>query len=179
MHLRLSWSTAIMSAPAVPPHTPLWRNFYSVGEIACDSFSAIFRSCQIHPRALTTAEAAEAAGEQHCFWEMHGILFQHQTALEGKHLVRYAAHLGMDILRFTDALAVQRHRDRVQADFVTGMRSGVHDTPALFINGIGYAGSFDVAAISAAIKGNIGVGRYDLASFTRKAPTLSAKQGRK
>jgi protein-disulfide isomerase len=37
---------------------------------------------QIHPHAFQAAEAAEAAGAQGSFWEMHDLLFAHQDALE-------------------------------------------------------------------------------------------------
>src|SRR5882724_6833141 len=51
----------------------------------------------IHKHAQMAAEAAEAAGAQGHFWEMHDLLFQHQDALDEKHLLRYAEQLGLDV----------------------------------------------------------------------------------
>jgi protein-disulfide isomerase len=42
-------------------------------------FSGIFPLVQIHPNALPSSKAAEAAGKQGKFWEMHDILFDTQN----------------------------------------------------------------------------------------------------
>src|SRR5262245_47529948 len=54
----------------------------------------------IHHHAQQAAEAAEAAGEQGKFWEMHALLFEHQHALEKKDLLHYAEELNLDVERF-------------------------------------------------------------------------------
>src|SRR4051794_17260327 len=46
-----------------------------------------------HPKAPLAAEAAEAAAEHGKFWEMHDLLFEHQSALEPADLEGYAARL--------------------------------------------------------------------------------------
>jgi protein-disulfide isomerase len=48
----------------------------------------------IHPQAQAAAEAAEAAGAQDRFWEMHDLLFRNQNALKRSHLLAYAESLG-------------------------------------------------------------------------------------
>src|SRR5881396_2746169 len=53
-----------------------------------------------HPHAQCAAEAAEAAGAQGRFWEMHDRLFERQFALEDHNLLEYAAELGFDVDRF-------------------------------------------------------------------------------
>ena len=53
----------------------------------------------VHPYAQRAAEAAEAAGAQGSFWEMHDLLFENQDALEDEDLARYAASLGLDARR--------------------------------------------------------------------------------
>ena len=58
-----------------------------------------------HPHAQPAAEAAEGAGAQGKFWEMHDVLFAHQHALDDDHLVRYAAALNLDLPRFTSEYA--------------------------------------------------------------------------
>src|SRR3569832_1696421 len=75
----------------------------SLVEEAPDTVRHVFRNfplTNIHPHALMAAEAAEAAGAQGQFWEMHDMLFDHQDALEYENIVAYASALGLDINRF-------------------------------------------------------------------------------
>ena len=55
----------------------------------------------VHPHALLAAYGAEAAARQGKFWHMHDQLLDHQGALNGKDLIRYADELGLDTARFT------------------------------------------------------------------------------
>jgi protein-disulfide isomerase len=69
-----------------------------------DELRYVFRHLplgDVHPHAELAAEAAEAAGAQGRFWEMHDLLFQHQAELETEDLVGYAGRLGLDMERFT------------------------------------------------------------------------------
>jgi Thioredoxin len=52
-----------------------------------------FPLTEIHPHALAASLAAEAAGLQDRFWEMHEMVFHHQNALEDQDLHRYASEL--------------------------------------------------------------------------------------
>jgi protein-disulfide isomerase len=89
----------------------------------------------VHPHALAAAEAAECAGGQGKFWEMHAHLFEHQTHLDRKHLLRYGADLGLDIARYTAELDDEVYRQRVLEHIDSGKRSGVRGTPGFFVNG--------------------------------------------
>jgi protein-disulfide isomerase len=88
-----------------------------------------------HPRAWPAACAAEAAGLQGRFWEMHDLLFADQGRLEDPHLWERARRLGLDLERFES----DRHSDTVKArirrDFESGVRAGVVTTPTLFAGG--------------------------------------------
>jgi protein-disulfide isomerase len=93
-----------------------------------------------HPRARVLAAAAEAAGLQGRFWEMHDSLLEDQGHLDDPHLWRRAERLGLDLDRFeadrrSDALA-----ERVERDFRTGIRAGVTTTPTQFLKGIAHPG---------------------------------------
>jgi protein-disulfide isomerase len=101
----------------------------------------------IHPHAQQAAEAAEAAGAQGKFWEMHTLLFERQNALQTKDLIRYAGELDLDVERFRNELKHQTYRDRVRADFIAGVQNGVYGTPGLFLNGARYDGDWDREAL--------------------------------
>jgi protein-disulfide isomerase len=100
-----------------------------------------FPLTQIHPHAQPAAEAAEAAGAQGRFWEMHDLLYENQPKLDAGHLVRYSEELGLDTVRFVRELEEGAYRERVREDFMSGVRSGVNGTPGFFINGVRYDGS--------------------------------------
>lgn len=111
-----------------------------------------FPLSMIHPHAEAAAEAAEAAGAQGRFWEMHDTLFENQGALEVDDLERYAASLGLDTRRFLSELSDRVHAPRVHDDFRSGVLSGVNGTPTFFINGARHNGSFDPKTLGAAIE---------------------------
>ncbi len=110
-----------------------------------------FPLSQIHPHAALAAESAEAAGAQGKFWEMHEALFTHQDALDGVHLLRYAAAIGLDVDEFRRDLETHAHAARVKEDFMSGVRSGVNGTPTFFINGLRYDGSRDFETMYAVL----------------------------
>jgi len=101
-----------------------------------------FPLTEIHPHAQMAAEAAEAAGAQRKFWEMHHTLFEHQDALEPEALASYADALGLNVARFATELTDGIHRKKVRDDFRGGVRSGVNGTPTFFINGIRFDGDW-------------------------------------
>jgi protein-disulfide isomerase len=105
-----------------------------------------------HPHAQAAAEAAEAAGAQGKFWEMHDVIFENQDALETDDLLGYAKDLGLDVDRLASELARGEHRSRVQQDFRSGVRSGVNGTPTFFINGARFDGSWDEPGLLAALQ---------------------------
>jgi protein-disulfide isomerase len=78
--------------------------------------------------------AAEAAGAQGQFWEMHDLLYAHQDALAPEDLVAYSAQLGLDTRRFRNDLETRRHALRVERDVESAEESGVAGTPTFFIN---------------------------------------------
>jgi protein-disulfide isomerase len=120
-----------------------------------DVLAVVFRHfplATVHPHAELAAEAAEAAGAQGKFWEMHDIMFERQEALAPEDLLAYAAELELDVERFALELDEHRHAPKVRADFISGVRSGVNGTPTFFINGIRHDGPYDAASLLASIE---------------------------
>jgi protein-disulfide isomerase len=93
-----------------------------------------------HPRAWATACAAEAAGRQGGFWEMHDSLYADQGRLEDPHLWARAEQFGLDVDRFDADRRSEEVLARVKRDFDSGIRSGVATTPTLFVAGSAHAG---------------------------------------
>jgi protein-disulfide isomerase len=101
-----------------------------------------FPLTEAHPHAEHAAEASEGAADQGRFWEMHGVLFEHQDALDDEALLGYGARIGLDGARLARALEEGMYARAVRADFRSGVRSGVNGTPTFFINGARYDGAW-------------------------------------
>jgi protein-disulfide isomerase len=93
-----------------------------------------------HPRARVLAAAAEAAGLQGRFWEMHDSLLEDQGHLDDPHLWRRAEEIGLDLDRFEADRRSEALAERVERDFRSGIRAGVTTTPTQFLNGIAHPG---------------------------------------
>jgi protein-disulfide isomerase len=93
----------------------------------------------MHEHAREAALAAEAAGLQNHFWEMHDLLYQEQANWSKGKDVRamfkaYAGVLGLEIDRFVRDLESAEAKARVDSDQKLGTSRGVDSTPAIFIN---------------------------------------------
>jgi protein-disulfide isomerase len=106
----------------------------------------------VHPHAQLAAEAAEAAGAQGAFWEMHDLLFDHQDALTVRDLIGYAASLGLDMARFTADLRAHAGAAHVSEDVDSADLSTVSGTPTFFVNGNRHYGAYDIQTLSKAVK---------------------------
>jgi protein-disulfide isomerase len=105
-----------------------------------------------HTHAQMAAEAAEAAGAQGRFWQMHAKLFINQNALDRLSLERYAIEIGLDVARFHMDLATRAHRERVLEDLASGEESGVTWTPTFFINEVRFGYAPNLAGLLEALR---------------------------
>ncbi len=101
-----------------------------------------------HDRARITAEAAEAAGAQGKFWEMHDLLFERQKEwIEAENvtetLVSYAGELGLDVERFRRDLEEGTFREKVEIQRQQAEMLGIPGTPFLLVNGRPWPRSLD------------------------------------
>jgi Na+/H+ antiporter NhaA len=120
-----------------------------------DDLAFVFRHLplsDVHEHAEQASEAAEAAGVQGRFWEMHDRLLAHQGSLELEDLVGHAAELGLDVGRFTDDLMSRRFSMRVARDVESADESGVAGTPTFFINGRRHYGAYDIDSLTEALQ---------------------------
>lgn len=129
-----------------------------------------FPNRSVHPHARLAAEAAEAAGAQGKFWEMHHLLFSHQDQLEQMDLIDYARQLDLDVEQFARDLDEHSFADKVREDFRSGLESGVRGTPTFFINGLRYDGAWDPESLVEAARKPIAARIRELTQeFTRLA----------
>ncbi|MGH2788430.1 MAG: DsbA family protein [Actinomycetota bacterium] len=116
---------------------------------------------EVHPFSVRAALAAEAAGAQGRFWEMHDHLFENQHSLEYADLERHATAVGLDVARFLRDIGDSRHLDLVDAHAEGAIESGVSSTPTFFLNGAGYAGGYDLDSLVDAIRRETEILRID------------------
>ncbi len=93
-----------------------------------------------HQHALAAASAAEAAGIQGKFWEMHDLIYEHQNDWKTQFDVRpiferYAKQVGVDVERYKRDLGGDLVAQRIFQDGRRGHSLGVQGTPTVFING--------------------------------------------
>lgn len=101
---------------------------------------------QFHDKSQITAEAAEAAGAQGKFWEMHDLIFQRQQEWSSKTvaemtdvLTGYAKDAGVaDLDKFKSDLEKGTYTAKIKADYEAGTKAQLPGTPTFFINGVMY-----------------------------------------
>lgn len=107
-----------------------------------------FPLSRFHRHSKLAAIASEAADLQGNYWEMHDMLFINQNELHRSALTAYAKAIDLDVDRFDRDLDDSMLLDKVEADFESGLKSGVYKTPSFFINGIIYSGNWDETSLS-------------------------------
>ena len=94
----------------------------------------------IHQWAMPAALAAEAAGDQGKFWEMHDLLYQNQAKWSRStnaetDFVAYAGQLGLNVNQFMQSMHSPAVQQRVLQDVVRARDANLNETPTFFING--------------------------------------------
>lgn len=97
-----------------------------------------------HPYAQKAAEAAQCAGEQGHFWEMHDRLFANQQSLGESDLPKHAEAIGIDANVFTQCLASGRHAADIQKDVADAGTAGISGTPSFLIGTVQPNGSVKI-----------------------------------
>lgn len=93
-----------------------------------------------HQNAMTAAAAAEAAGEQEKYWEMHDKLYDNQDAWAKSNnpkeiFTTYAQQLNLNIEEFKNSVNSSKYNQRITDDKNDGISLGVNSTPTFYING--------------------------------------------
>ncbi|MCD4533470.1 Na+/H+ antiporter NhaA [Nocardioides sp. cx-169] len=107
----------------------------------------------VHPHAELAAMAAEAAGAQGRYWDMHDLLFRRQDELELQDLIGYAADLGLDVERFVRDLESERLAEHIRRDVTSADASGVRGTPTFFVGDLRVLGPHDARSLIQELEG--------------------------
>ena len=99
-----------------------------------------FPLTSIHPFAVPAAKAAEAAGQQGKFFEMHDRLFENQQiwsagANPQAYFNSYAEEMGLDMVLFKTHMKSSLINDKITNEFREARELGLTGTPTLFLNG--------------------------------------------
>ena len=99
-----------------------------------------FPLVSVHQYAAVAARAAEAAGMQGKFWEMHDLLYENQKSWSNAFDVRpifeaYATKIGLDLEQFKRDSSSEAVAQRILLDGKRGTSLGVKGTPTVFMNG--------------------------------------------
>lgn len=110
-----------------------------------------FPLMSVHEHALPAATAAEAAGRQGKFWEMHSKLFESRGQLADADLRDYANDIGLDLAQFNADRTDEQIERAIREQRLQGARSGVNGTPTFFLNGERHDAAWSYEALLLAI----------------------------
>lgn len=120
-----------------------------------DKLLFVFRNfplTEIHPQAYASACVAEASGLQNKFWPVHDLIFENQKRLWPQQLLSYASSAGANIEKLGADMESEQILGKIDADFESGVRSGVNGTPTFFINGQRHGGKYAYEILKAALE---------------------------
>ncbi len=124
--------------PACAAYAPIVKQ---IAEEFKDSAVFVYRHFPLsqHKNAELAALAAEAAGKQGKFWEMHDLIFENQNEWSESQIaeelfVKYATELNINIGQFKNDLISKEIKDKVKNDLRSGEKNGVNSTPTFFLN---------------------------------------------
>jgi protein-disulfide isomerase len=134
-----------------------------IGEYVADGrVKIVYRDFPLssHPMAIPYAEAAECAGDQDRYWEMHDIIFGEQEKLADgliesltiEDLSNATEALEMDKEEFDTCMEEHKYLDEIRKDFEDGDAAGVTGTPSFFINGERVVGALPFEAFQTIIE---------------------------
>jgi NhaA family Na+:H+ antiporter len=129
--------------------------FLRLRETLGDRILYVFRFFPIeraNPGAELAARAAEAAGRQGRFFDMHDRIFDRELPIRRTELLELAGELGLDMDRFVRDLDADSVRERVTEDVTAGRNNGVTGTPTMFVDGVRYDGAWDYQSILEALE---------------------------
>ncbi len=128
-----------------------------------DNLTFVYRNfplTDLHPNAMLAAQAAEAAGLQGKYWEMHDLLFSKQSDWSASASVRdifagYATTLGMNADQFKKDIDSDTVKKKIAQDISDGNTLGITGTPTFYLDGVKLDNPATLADFEALIKAEI------------------------
>lgn len=106
-----------------------------------ETITYVFRHFPLsqHKNARPASQAAEAAGRQGKYWEMHNKLYENQSDWENSSnpkeiFEKYATEFGLDLEKFKSDFGLKEIEEKVSRDYADGVTLGVNSTPSFYIN---------------------------------------------
>lgn len=126
-----------------PPCRALFHELNKIESEYGERLRLVFRHypiAELHKNAMAASRAAEAAGAQNKYWEMHDRLYERQADWAESNdartiFINYATDLKLDTERFRRDMDGQQFDVRIRADRERAAALGVTGTPTLFVNG--------------------------------------------
>lgn len=125
--------------PACGVTAPVLKQLY---DAYSDKITLVFRNFPLaqHKNSTSSAEAAEAAGVQGKYWEMHDKLYATQAewsnlADPSDKFAEYATAMGLDGAKIKDAIKNQTYKTKIDKDTADGTTLQVNSTPTIYIDG--------------------------------------------
>ena len=126
-----------------------------------DRIAFVFRNfplTSIHPNARAAAAAAESAGLQGKYWEMHDLLYANQSSWENLDatkrtdaFIAFASQLGLDTAKFKTDLSNSDVNKKIAFDIALGKANNASATPTFYLNG----NKLDEATAGGIVQGNL------------------------
>jgi protein-disulfide isomerase len=128
--------------PACATYYPFVKQ---IAEDYADRILFVFRNFplyQIHPNAGISAQAAESAGLQGKYWEMHDLLYEKQNDWSSaspdkvvqQYFDGYASSLGLDMNKFSQEVNSSAVMNKIKTDVDGGTTAQIDHTPTFFVN---------------------------------------------
>jgi protein-disulfide isomerase len=137
-------------------------------------FVAKHNPLAFHTNAELAARAAEAAGKQDKFFEMHDRLYENPKEITEANLEKWAKELKLDVSRFRRDLDSRDVQDRIDAHKAQAATLGARGTPAFFVNGRYLSGAQPFDKFKALIDEEIAEADRRLATGTSKSGLYDA-----
>jgi len=119
----------------------------------------VFRSFSQAPpdeESEGAAEAAESAGAQGKFWEIHDRMFENQGTSDQLQQAKHAKAVGLDVSQFRRDMRGHVHLAKLRVARKGGVRSGVVRVPTFFINSLQHESAFGLATLLPAVQAAAG-----------------------
>lgn len=126
--------------PACQSYEPIVQAVYQKYQADIQFQFRHFPLQSIHKNAFAGSRAAEAAGNQGKFWEMHDLLYANQTSWKSADtpqtfFEQYASSLKLDMTKYKADFASEKTKDIINADLAAGEKLQVNETPTFFLDG--------------------------------------------